>query len=399
MTTKSPVNIVLVGGGHAHALLLSSWKPKLVKETQLTVISPSPTAPYTGMLPGFVAGHYTRTQLNYDLVKLVRAANGRLVQGFVTHIDRDAKQVVIDHNRSIPYDVCSVNVGATTDLPSLPGFDEHAIGAKPLGVFANRWTDFLQHVRASTEQQVFVAVLGGGVAGSELAMAINYRLRELGKHPTVTIIDHSDVLREVGQKARSEILKKLDEHGVVIRNKTVVRKLSHGLVELGNGEQLQAGLIVGATGVRALPWLARLGLSVTDGFLNVGPTLQTVNDPHIFAVGDCAHMVYAPRPKAGVFAVRQAPVLTHNIEALLNGEQLKAFEPQRDYLKLVSLGKKSAGADKFGQFAASPILWRLKDRIDQKFMNGLHRPTHSPPRSETLSSYPEHAATTMGEHH
>ena len=367
----NPERLVLVGGGHAHALLLNEWGSQISSHARLTVINPAPTAPYTGMLPGFVAGHYTRAELDYDLVQLTTSAKGHLVQGLVTHVDREAKQVIVDGHEPIPYDLCSINVGATSQLPNVAGFAQHAVGAKPLGSFANRWTEFLEELPTSTQEEVDVVVIGGGVAGSELAMAISYRLRHLGMRPRVTVIDRSSVLQEVGEKAHAELLERLYELDVVVRGNTSIERLQSGIVELANGEKLEARLIVGAAGVRSLPWLSELGLSTTDGFLDVGPTLQTTDDPQIFAVGDCAHMPFAPRPKAGVFAVRQAPVLAANIEALLRGSELSNFEPQSDYLKLISLGRKSAGADKFGRFASGPILWRLKDYIDRKFMNEL----------------------------
>ena len=365
-------NIVLVGGGHAHALLLNEWESQFDTDHRLTVINPATTAPYTGMLPGFVAGHYTRAELDYDLVQLTRAAKGDLIQGLVTHIDRKEKQVIVDDEQAIPYDVCSVNVGATSQLPNIPGFAEHAVGAKPLGSFANRWTGFLEQAGTNRGEPVEVVVVGGGVAGCELAMAMSYRLQQLGEQRRVTVVDRSSVLKEVGHKARVELLERLDGLDVIIRENSSVERLHCGLVELVGGEQIHAGLIVGAAGVRALPWLSELGLETTDGFLDVGPTLQTTNDPQIFATGDCANMGFAPRPKAGVFAVRQAPVLTANIAAIVAGAELQSFDPQHDYLKLISLGQKSAGADKFGYFASGPLMWKLKDRIDRKFMNELN---------------------------
>ena len=177
---------------------------------------------------------------------------------------------------------------------------------------------------------------------------MSYRLQQLGEQRRVTVVDRSSVLEEVGDKARVELLEYLDRLAVNVRENSSVERLQCGIVELVGGEEIQAGLIVGAAGVRALPWLSELGLETTDGFLDVGPTLQTTNDPQIFATGDCANMGFAPRPKAGVFAVRQAPVLAANIAAQVAGSELQSFEPQRDYLKLISLGQKSAGADKFG---------------------------------------------------
>ena len=372
-------NVVLIGGGHAHALVLKSWAMKPTVGARVTVINPMPTAPYTGMLPGFVAGHYTRDELDIDLVRLARFADARLVLGYATHIDREAKTVTVEGRPPIPYDICSIDVGITSSQPTLPGFLEHAVPAKPLGEFANRWVEFLEE-RAGNPTTPQVVVIGGGVGGSELSMAMSYRLQKEGHDPIITVIDRSSILREVGEVAHSEIRAQLDQLGVIVRENETIDKVGPDGVHLSDGTAIPADLIVGVAGARPFPWLADLGLAVTDGFIDVGPTLQSSTDPNIFAVGDCANLTFDPRPKAGVFAVREAPYLYDNIHAVLAGTRLKKFDPQGDYLKLISLGKKSAGADKFKRFTQGPNMWRLKDRIDRKFMDKLgDLPAMSPP--------------------
>ena len=376
-------NVVLIGGGHAHALVMRSWAMNPTAGARVTVINPAPTAPYTGMLPGFVAGHYTRDELDIDLVRLGRFADIRLVLGRATSIDRQARTVTVEGRPPIPYDICSINIGITSELRDLPGFTEHAVPAKPLGMFANRWSRFVEE-RSGETAAPQVAVIGGGVGGCELAMAMSYRLRQEGQRPQVSVIDRTTILEEVGDVARVELRRALDDLGVSIREHTDVAAVAANHLQLRHGdtaEQLAADLIVGAAGAQPFPWAAELGLATTDGFIDVGETLQTTTDPNIFAVGDCAHLTFDPRPKAGVFAVREAPVLLNNIQALLQGKSLEAFDPQSDYLKLVSLGAKSAGADKFGRFTKGQGMWRLKDRIDRKFMDKLgDLPEMAPPK-------------------
>lgn len=363
-------NVVLVGGGHAHALLLRKWAMKPLAGAQLTVINPGPTAPYTGMLPGFVAGHYRRDELDIDLVRLARFANARLVLGSATDLDQEGKTVTVPGRPPIPYDVCSIDIGITSVMPDLPGFVEHALAAKPLGRFANSWTSFVEERQASNSTDVSVAVIGGGVGGSELAMAMNYRLRTVGLNPTVTVIDRSEVADDIGEAGQVELRKTLAAQGVNILEHATVTSVTESGVQLTD-QFIDADLVVGAAGARPYPWLSTLGLDHHDGFLVVDETLRSRSDRSIFAVGDCAHMAFAPRPKAGVFAVRQAPILTHNIQAVLAGTSLKSFDPQSEYLKLISLGKKSAAADKYKRFVQSPKLWRLKDKIDRDFMDKL----------------------------
>ncbi len=368
-------NVVLVGGGHAHALFLRRWAMKPVTGAQVTVINPAPTAPYTGMLPGFIAGHYERDELDIDLVKLARFAGARMVLGAVTNIDRKSKTMTVPGRPPIPYDVCSINVGITSVMTDLPGFGEHAVAAKPLGRFANEWTTFIDGLLQAGTTNAKVAVLGGGVGGCELAMAMRFRLTQIGVTPEVVIIDRSTILKKVGERAKTELRHTLASQSISLIEGAEVREITAAGVivhdENPDGQLVEADLVVGAAGARPYPWLSDLGLDHHDGFLVIDETLRSRNDRSIFAVGDCAHMAFDPRPKAGVFAVRQAPILKSNVEAVLAGTSLKSFEPQTDYLKLISLGGKVAIADKYNRFAKNAGMWRLKDKIDRDFMAKL----------------------------
>jgi len=360
-------NVVLVGGGHSHALALKMWAMKPVAGVRLTIINPAATAPYTGMLPGYVAGHYERSELDIDLVKLSRHAGARLVLGRATGIDRDAKVVHVEGRPPVPYDICAIDVGVTSAMPTLPGFTEHALAAKPLGRFAAEWTRFVDQAPASPD----VVVIGGGVGGCELALAMEHRLRVEGRTPTVTVVDAGSVLSDLGERARDEISATMRNAGIVLREHCSVEEVTATAVRCG-GDSLPADLVVGAAGAHPYPWLTELDLETENGYLTITNTLQTTRDDSIFATGDCAHMGFAPRPKAGVFAVRQAPVLFDNLQAIATGSKLSTFDPQQDYLKLISLGERKAAADKFKRFLQGKGLWRLKDGIDKRFMTKLN---------------------------
>ncbi|HBB84525.1 MAG TPA: bifunctional NADH dehydrogenase FAD-containing subunit/selenide, water dikinase SelD, partial [Sulfitobacter sp.] len=171
-------DLVLVGGGHAHALVLRKWGMDPLPGARLTVINPGPTAPYTGMLPGHIAGHYGRDELEIDLMRLCRHAGARLILGAATGIDRAAREITFEGRGGVAYDVASIDIGITAKM-DLPGFADHAVGAKPLDLYAARWREFLAAVKAG-EQPPKVAVIGGGVAGCELAMAMAFALRQAG---------------------------------------------------------------------------------------------------------------------------------------------------------------------------------------------------------------------------
>ena len=189
-------DLVLVGGGHSHALVLRKWGMAPLPGARLTLINPGPTAPYSGMLPGYVAGHYPREALDIDLVSLARFAGARVILGEVTGLDPATRQISVSGRPPVGYDVASVNVGITSAMPDLPGFAEHGIPAKPLGPFADRWQGYL-----SGDGPAEVAVIGGGVAGAELAMAMAHALKSKGRAMRVTLIDSATALTAVGDRS------------------------------------------------------------------------------------------------------------------------------------------------------------------------------------------------------
>jgi selenide,water dikinase len=362
-------DLVLIGGGHTHALVLRKWGMNPLPGVRLTVINPGPTAPYSGMLPGFVAGHYTREELDIDLVKLARFAGARLINGKAAAIDPVGKTITVQGRPPVAYDVAALDVGITSEMPKLAGFSEHGIPAKPLGVFASRWDAYRNTATAPK-----VAVIGGGVAGAELAMAMAYALRD--KSPTVSLIDRSLVLDGFDTPARSRLLAALSDLNVTLVENADVVEVLPDAVRLSDDTVVPSDFTTGAAGARPHDWVGDIGLDLHDGFLTVGPTLQTSHSD-VFAVGDCAHLSHDPRPKAGVFAVREAPYLFDNLRARLSGGALRKFQPQKDYLKLISLGGKTALAEKFGTARRGTLLWRWKDQIDRKFMtqfDGLTMP-------------------------
>lgn len=366
MKTDFPLtrDLVLVGGGHAHALVLKMWAMQPLAGVRVTVINPAPTAPYSGMLPGFVAGHYSSDELYIDLIRLARAAGARIVLGKATQIDREAQQIIVPGRAPIGYDICSLDIGITSGMPELEGFAEHAVPAKPLDDFARIWEEFCQ-----SGGKAEVAVLGAGVAGAEVAMAAAHRLQSLGRPSEVSLIDRSQALSRLGQQARGKILATLNELGVNVLENAKVERVCADHIEIAGRGALPAQLTLGAAGTRAYQWVAQTGLALEGGYIRVRPTLQSESDPAIFASGDCAHLSHAPRPKAGVFAVREAPILHHNLRAALSGGSMKSYQPQADYLKLVSLGGQRALAEKRGVALSGALMWRWKDRIDRKFMD------------------------------
>ena len=356
-------DVVLIGGGHTHALVLRRWGMSPLAGARLTLINPGPTAPYSGMLPGHIAGHYDREALDIDLVRLSRFAGARLILGAAEHIDPVEKSVFVPGRAPIPFDLCSVDIGVTARMPDLLGFADHAVPAKPLGGLADAWASYL-----AKDTPAKVAVIGGGVAGVELAMAMAFALQTRRRAFELTVLDRGQALGAVRPRSAAMLRRRLADLGIRLLEGVEIAKITPQGILLTDEKTVAAEFVTGAAGALPYEWLAGLGLRQTDGFLDVSETLQT-SDPDIFAVGDCAHLSFAPRPKAGVYAVREAPVLFDNLRARLTGSSLRRYKPQDDYLKLISLGERSALAEKFGLSPAGPLMWRLKDRIDRTFMN------------------------------
>ena len=352
-------DLVLIGGGHAHALVLRMWGMRPLPGVRLTLVNPYPAAAYSGMLPGFIAGHYGRDDLGIDLVRLARFAGARLVLSCATGIDRENRRIAVEGRPPVAYDIASLDIGITSGM-DLPGFAGHAVPAKPLDSFARRWAAFADGGGGP------VAVIGGGAAGCEIAMAARHRL---GPGAQVTVIEASAPLAGTGRGARQAILAALRDTGVTLLAGVPAAAVHPGAVLLADGREVPSAFTIGAAATRAAPWLRDTGLALEDGFVAVDAFLRTVTDPSVFAAGDIAHFTHAPRPKAGVFAVRAAPVLFRNLTVALTGRgAMRHFRPQGDYLKLVSLGAKRATADKWGLSATGGWVWRWKDRIDRRFM-------------------------------
>ncbi|MCB1357155.1 MAG: selenide, water dikinase SelD [Maritimibacter sp.] len=362
-------DLVLIGGGHAHALVLRMWAMKPVPGTRVTLINPGPTAPYSGMLPGHIAGHYSREALDIDLVKLARFAGARLILGEATRVDPVAKTVTVTGRGEIGYDVASLDVGIHTELPEVPGFSEYALGAKPLDTYTRRWRDFLARAAEGTIPAQ-VAVIGAGVAGVELALAMAHALRrDVGTAAKVALIEAGDEIAGRNPETTARLRAALGGYGVDVHTGAEVTGVTAEGVTLAGGALVPSRFTVGTAGAIAHRWVADSPLPVTeDGFVRVDSHLRVDGHWDLFAVGDCAHMTHAPRPKAGVYAVRSGPVLLDNLRAVLTGGKTRAYRPQKDYLKLVSLGEKSALAEKWGRTVSGPLLWRWKNRIDTKFM-------------------------------
>jgi selenide,water dikinase len=362
-------DVVLVGGGHAHIQVLKRWAMRPVAGARLTVVVDRPVAVYSGMVPGFVAGQYSRDQLEIDVRPLALRARARCIVARATGLDVAARHVTVDGRPPITYDTVSFDVGSTVAGLERPGVREHALPTRPIGDFVRRVDEILAAV--AHRPTVRVVVVGAGAGGVEVAFALTARLRRgRSGRVDVTLLEAGPRVLPGADAAAARVAAAAATRGITIRVEVAVERVEADAVHLASGERLDTDLVVWVAGAAALPIFAGSGLVIDErGFARVGPTLQCIGHDDVFAVGDCAAWTAGPAlPKAGVYAVRQGPVLAHNLMARARGGPLRAYRPQRDFLSLLNLGDGSAIATKWGRAIEGRAMFRLKDRIDRRFV-------------------------------
>lgn len=360
--------ILLLGAGHAHVEVLRRFAATPLPGARLTLVTADPDTPYSGMLPGQIAGHYTFEDTHIDVGPLARAAGATLVLARITGFDATSLRVALPGRPELEADLLSVNLGITPDL-SVPGAAEHAIPVKPIAGLLPR----LAGLRASS-----IAVVGAGAGGTELALALRQR------HPDAQVfLVGPTLLPGFAEAARRRIRGALARHRVEHIAAKVAR-VEAGTLHLEDGSTLAAEALLWTTGAAAPPMLAASGAATdAQGFLRVTAMLASPSHPRLFAAGDCAALEGAPRPKAGVWAVRAGPVLAENLRRAAQGQQGRAWRPQRTALAILATGPKHAVAVR-GKFAAQGAwAWRWKDRIDRAFM-ARFRPMPMPPATPML---------------
>jgi len=369
-------DIVLVGGGHSHVGVIRRFGMKPVPGVRLTVICRDTHTPYSGMLPGYIAGHYAYDDVHIDLRKLAGFAGARFFSDEAIGIDRAARKVLCRSRPPVPYDKLSINIGSAPMLVNVPGAAEYAVPVKPIHAFNDRWLALLD--RVLKQGAASIAVVGAGAGGVELTLAMQYRLgnelRALGREgaaPRFHLIDAgSEILPTHNTAVRRAFLRALQARGVEVHLDSPVQQVVPGRrLLLPEGRSIEADEVIWVTRAAGAEWLRGTGLALDEpGFIRVHDTLQTETDPDIFAAGDIANVIGHAREKAGVFAVRQGPPLAKNLRRAVEGEALEPYRPQKKWLALISTGDKHAVASRGGLFAEGDWVWRWKDWIDRRFM-------------------------------
>ena len=408
-------DVVLVGGGHAHVYVLKNFTMNPEPGIRVTLVAKDVATPYSGMLPGHVSGKYTYDECHVDLGKLCREGGHRLIHDECVGIDDTNKRVMLKNQPSVKYDVCSLDIGITPGmLPSPSSSFQSAEAAtsrckeetllvtpvKPIATFATRFENVLEHFKALCEskrergedERFRVVVVGGGAGGVELALAMERRFASEVKQTSSSssssssspsslpyqfaLVTRDKVLKGHGTSAREKILAALKSRNFEVYENDGVEDVKESSLSLQSGKKLSFNECVWCTDAKAQKWLETdTNLELNEkGFVNIKATLESTNIPDVFAVGDVCNNIEHPRPKAGVYAVRQGPPLAQNLRRRCVGENTVPFTPQKTCLALISTGDGHAiasyGSRSWGAHdsAIGERLWQWKDKIDKKWM-------------------------------
>ena len=371
--------LVLIGGGHSHAIALRKWGLNPLPNVDLTLISDVEQTPYSGMLPGHVAGFYSYEETHIDLVSLAQFAGAKFIGDRAIGIDAENNRVICE-SQQIEYDYLSLDIGSTPQAINVAGAKEYAIPAKPVPIFLDAWYKLKQ--TAANTQQLSIAIVGGGAGGVELALNMQACLTKIlqDKNALQIHLIHrgEQLLSGHNDWVSNKLTKIIKQRGIRLHLQQEVKEVLADKVICKSGLEIECDKPHGMASLRifwvtqaaAPKWIKESQLKTDDrGFILVNNTLQSVSHPNIFAAGDIATMINHQRPKAGVFAVRQGQPLFNNWDNILTGQELEEYTPQDKYLALIGTGDKKAIASWASFGWRSSLFWTWKDYIDRKFMN------------------------------
>lgn len=370
-------DLVLVGGGHSHLSVLKFFGMNPIPGLRLTLITRDLHTPYSGMLPGYIAGHYSYDEAHIDLRPLAQFAGARIFHTPVQGFNLDDHQVICPGRPPIFFDVLSINIGSRPNTLQIPGAQDYTLPVKPIDRFLTRWEALVQAV-LTADSPFRLAIVGGGAGGVEMALATQYRLRQVLQkaHRSADFLQHhlitdtQVILPTHNAKVRQKFERVLKQRGVNVHVDHAVEQVHQHQLCCKGGQTIQADAVIWVTNASAPAWLADAGLAVDEqGFIAVNDSLESISHKHVFAAGDIAAVIKHPRPKSGVFAVRQGGPLARNLARAVRGQKLKPFKPQSKFLGLISTGDRYAVASRGNWSVEGRWVWQVKDWIDRRFMD------------------------------
>jgi len=369
-------DIILLGAGHAHVGVLRAFGMKPMPGVRLTLVTRQVETPYSGMLPGMIAGLYEHDDAHIDTGPLSRFAQARLYHSEVIGLDLAGKRVICRNRPPVPYDLLSINIGSTPSARHVAGVAEHAIPVKPIDGFIERFEAARTRIM-NAQGRARIGVVGGGAGGVELLLSLHRRLARdvaaAGYDPSglaFTLITSSgELLPSFPARMRRRFTELLRERGINVITASKASEVRADAVLVDGHGWVVLDEVFWTTRAAPAEWLAETGLALdSEGFIRVTETLQSVSHPDVFAAGDIAAIEGHAPPKSGVYAVRSGPPLAANLRRLLEGKPPAAYKPQREALYLISTGERYALGARNGFTIEGTWVWTLKDFIDRRFI-------------------------------
>ncbi|MFW6189431.1 MAG: NAD(P)/FAD-dependent oxidoreductase [Planctomycetota bacterium] len=361
-------HLVLVGGGHAHLTCLKRLRDFVERGHRVTLISLSPYQYYSGMGPGLLSRIYRPQEVRFHVRKMAEDRGGRFVEGRVVRVDADERRLMLESGAEVAYDVASFNTGSEVEAGKAGAEgapDVHTV--KPIANLLAAQESILRKVEGGGP--VAVVAVGGGAAAVEMAANAERLVLDAGAEAAVTLIGAGRLLERFPDRMRELALRSFRERDVRVLEGRRVEDLGNGRARTAAGETVEYDTAIVATGVRPSSLYADSGLPTGErGGLLVDEHLRCVEYPEIFGGGDCISLQGHDLERVGVYAVRQNPILYHNLIAALERGELRRFEPGGDYLIALNMGDGTGVAAKWGlAFDGRTAFW-LKDYIDRRFM-------------------------------
>jgi NADH dehydrogenase FAD-containing subunit len=360
-------HLILVGGGHAHLLTIANLDKFLTGGYRVTVIGPSVDHYYSGMGPGMLGGIYAPEEIRFAIRKTVEKMGAAFVKGSVSHIDPKTKTVFAESGETLHYDVLSINTGSYVSANADVHGGAEVFPAKPIEGLLNARYRIMDRCAL---QKTRVGVIGGGAAAVELAGNAWRLLSENARHGfEISVFSKNRILERFPEKVRTAAIGSFRHRGIQIFENSPAEAIKTGQIRLISGNIHEADFIFLVTGVKPSPLFAKSGLPVgPDGGLRVNRFLQSTGYAEIFGGGDCICFQDSPLEKVGVYAVRQNPVLLHNLMAALGGKSLRSFDPGGSFLLILNMGDGTGIFYKNGLIFANRLAFVIKDFIDRRFM-------------------------------
>ncbi|MFK7819351.1 MAG: selenide, water dikinase SelD [Planctomycetaceae bacterium] len=367
-TQPATHDVVLVGAGHTNMHIVRMFKMKPIPGVRVTLISPTGSAPYSGMLPGTLAGIYTPEDMQVDLYRAVEPTGMQLIVAPATGLDPKARRVFLEGRPPVRFDVCSIGIGSVPAMRGLWAENENVLSIKPMVSFLDRLNTRLDALQKT--QPLHVAIVGGGAAGTEIAFCLEAYLKSRGTTSQVSLIDGgAKILKSSIDRTRDLAMAEFQRRGIDVVTQHRVKDYVDGQLHFEDGSTRRADLVIWTAAAAPPAVLDSFDLPKTDdGFLAVNKTLQSTSNAPVFVVGDTASFVDQSVPKAGVYAVREGPFLWENIQRFLNNKPLQNYEPQTDFMSLLATGDGRAIGQYKGRAAIGKWVWKIKNHIDRKFM-------------------------------